>query len=103
MFGDEDIEAGDESAVAVGLVDPSTLLCVRGSRFGVDALRGEDGDARRVGAEARAVLADVRVGARSLGWDSQAVTPGQAGLVGRLLSPVADRLSPDRDACRPAP
>ena len=46
----------------VGFVDPASGLGVGDECFGVDALRGEHGNRRGVGAEAGTVLADVGVG-----------------------------------------
>lgn len=79
-FRQQGVEAGDEPAVAVGLVDPPTGLGIFCQRLGVDALGREHRDAGGVGAEARTVLADVGIGARTLGWGAQAVAAGEAGL-----------------------
>ena len=51
----------------VDFVDPAACLGVDEECLGVDALRGEHGGRCGVGAEAGAVLADVGVGAGSLG------------------------------------
>ena len=50
-----------------GFVGPAAALGVRGERGGVGALRAEHGEEAGVGAEVRAVLADVGIGAGSLG------------------------------------
>ena len=75
--------------MAIGLFDPPASLGVLGQGLGVDPLGGEHRDTRRVGAKARAVLADVRVGAGSLSRSPQAVATGKAGLDGGLVAPVA--------------
>ena len=52
---------------------------VAGQLLGVGFLGGEDGEVAGVGAEARAVLADVGVGAGALGGCAQAEPAGQPG------------------------
>ncbi len=54
----------------VGFVDPSSSFGVSGECLGVNTLGGEDPEVRGVGAEVRAVLANVRVGAGALRWCS---------------------------------
>ena len=88
-MADQRVEAFDEAAVASGFVAPAAGLGVLGQRLGVDALGGEDGKKRGLGAEVRAVLADVRVGADALGGGAQAVAAGESGLDERQLAPVA--------------
>ena len=85
---DEGVEAGEEFAVPVGFVDPASLFGVVGEGGGVDALRGQDCDRGGVGDEVGAVFADVGVGAGALGWCSQAVPAGEAGLDDRGVTPV---------------
>ena len=95
LLSQEGVEAGDEAAMAVGLVDPAPGLGVGRQRFGVDPLSREHRDAGGVGAEVGAVLADVGVGTRSLGRGTQAVATGETGLDGRRVAPVA--VAGDRD------
>src|SRR5271170_7568640 len=77
---DEVVEAGDELAVPAGFADPAAFFGVAGQLLGVGFLGCEDGEVAGVGAEARAVLADVGVGAGALGGCPQAEPAGQPGL-----------------------
>lgn len=58
-------------------VDPSAPFCVFGEVVGVDALRGEDGEVGGVGVKARAVLADIGIGAGAFRGCPQAATTGR--------------------------
>ena len=86
-LGDEPVEAFDEASVPGGFFAPAAGLGVGHQRLGVDAL-GEHGQEGGVGAEVRAVLADVGVGAGSLGEGAHAVTASEAGLDQRGAAPV---------------
>ena len=87
--GDQLVEAVGEAAVSVGFVGPAAGFGVRGERGGVGALGGEHGEEAGVGAEVRAVLADVGVGAGSLGGGAQAEPAGEPGLDRGGVFPVA--------------
>src|SRR5215471_15625571 len=87
-LGDEQVEPVDEAAVAGGLVAPAAGGGVGGERFGVGALQLQHRQEAGLGAEVRAVLADVGVGARALGGGAQAVAAGQPGLDQRRVPPV---------------
>ena len=65
--------------MAVGFVDPAAGLGVGGQRRSIDALRGKHWQVAGVGAEAGAVLADVRIRAGALGGSAQSVAAGEAG------------------------
>ena len=82
------VEAFDEAAVAGGFLAPAAGVGVGGQRRGVGALGGQDRQEGRFGAEVRAVLADVGVGAGSLGRGAQAVSAGQSRLDRRGVLPV---------------
>jgi hypothetical protein len=77
---DEVVEAGDELAVPVGFGDPAAFFGVAGQLLGAGFLGCQDREVSGVGAEARAVLADVGVGAGPLGGGAQAEPAGQPGL-----------------------
>ena len=66
-LADEQVEPVQEAAVAGGLVAPAAFGGVGGESFGVDSLQLQHREKGGVVAEVRAVLADVGVGARSLG------------------------------------
>ena len=66
-LGDERVESVKKSAVPVCFVDPTPVLGVGEQGLSVDALSAEHGDRGGVGSEAGAVLADVGVGAGTLG------------------------------------
>src|SRR5215471_1451854 len=79
-LGDEQVEPFDEAAVPGGLVAPAAGLRVGGEGFGIDPLQLQHGQEAGLGAEVRAVLADVGVSARALGGGAQAVAAGEPGL-----------------------
>src|SRR6266702_4697652 len=79
-LGDEQVEPLDEAAVAGGFLAPAPGLSVGGERLGVGALQLQHRQEAGPGAEVRAVLADVGVGAGALGGGAQAVAAGQPGL-----------------------
>jgi hypothetical protein len=83
------VEALDEASVAVGFADPAAGLGVAGEGFGVGALCCQHGEVADVGAEVRAVFADVGVGAGSLGLGADAEPAGEAGLDCGGVFPVA--------------
>src|SRR5947199_4661513 len=85
---DEQVEPVDEAAVPGSLVAPAAGGSVGGERFGVGALQLQYGQEAGLGAEVRAVLADVGIGAGALGGGAQAVPAGQPGLDQRRLPPV---------------
>ena len=87
-LGDEHVESFDEAAVAGGFLAPAAGLGVGGERFGVGALQLQDGQEAGLGAEVRAVLADVGVGAGALRGGAQAVAAGEPGLDQRRVPPV---------------
>src|SRR5947207_12708193 len=87
-LGDERIEAFDEAAVAVGLAAPAAGGGVGGEGFGVGALQLKHRQEAGLGAEVRAVLADVGVSARALGGGAQAVAAGQPRFDQRRVLPV---------------
>src|SRR5438477_9542536 len=62
-LGDEQVEPFDEAAVPGGFGAPAAGLRVGGERFGVGALQLQHRQEAGLGAEARAVLADVGVSA----------------------------------------
>src|SRR5438094_8973818 len=72
-LADEQVEPLDEAAVPGCLVAPAAGGGVGGERFGVGPLQLQHGQEAGLGAEVRAVLADVGVGARALGGGAQAV------------------------------
>src|ERR1035441_11071199 len=77
--GDQGVDALDEAAMTGDFGSPSPCLGVSEKRLGVDALEAQDRQEGLLGTEVRAVLADVRVGARSLGEAGQAVGAGEGG------------------------
>src|SRR6266566_6377626 len=79
-LGDEQVEPFEEAAVAGGFGAPAAGGGVGGEGFGVGALQLQYRQEAGLGAEVRAVLADVGVGARSLGGGTQAVPAGETGL-----------------------
>src|SRR6266705_4255318 len=87
-LGDEQVEPVDEAAVAGGFGAPAAGGGVGGEGFGVGALQLQYRQEAGLGAEVRAVLADVGVGARALGGGAQAVAAGQPGLNQRRFAPV---------------
>src|SRR5437867_10717284 len=72
-LADQQVEPFGEAAVAGGLGAPAAGGGVGGEGFGIGSLQLQDGQEAGVVAEVRAVLADVGVGARSLGGGAQAV------------------------------
>src|SRR5439155_20693770 len=87
-LADEQVEPVDEAAVPGSLVAPAAGGGVGGECFGVDALQLQHGQEAGPGAEVRAVLADVGIGAGALGGGAQAVPAGQPGFDQRRLAPV---------------
>src|SRR5690242_9578309 len=85
---DEQVEPVDEAAVAGGLVAPAAGGGGGGEGVGVGALQLQQGQEAGLGAEVRAVLADVGISAGALGGGAQAVAAGQPGLDQRRLAPV---------------
>jgi len=67
--------------VPVGFGGPAAGGGVSGEGFGVDALSGQHSQVAGVGAEVRAVLADVGVLAGALGLGAQAVPPASRALI----------------------
>ena len=78
-LGDEQVEPFDEALVAGRFVAPAAGLRVGGERLGVGALQLQHGQEAGLGAEVRAVLADVGVCAGALGGGAQADTRLPAG------------------------
>src|SRR6266566_8749628 len=68
---DEQVEPVEEAAVAGGFLAPAAGGGVGGEGLGVGALQLQHGQEAGLGAEVRAVLADVGVGARALGGGAQ--------------------------------
>src|SRR5215831_12954875 len=85
---DEQVEPFDEAAVPGGLVAPAAGLRVGGEGFGVDPLQLQHWQEAGLGAEVRAVLADVGVSAGALRGGAQAVAAGEPGLDQRRVAPV---------------
>src|SRR6266487_5268699 len=84
----EQVEPFDEAAVPGGLVAPAAGGGVCGERFSVGALQLQYRQEACLGAEVRAVLADVGVSAGTLGGGAQAVASGQPGFDQRRVAPV---------------
>ena len=80
-LGDEKVEPFDEAAVPGGFVAPAASLSV-------GPLQLQHWQEAGLGAEVRAVLADVGVGAGALRGGAQAVAAGEAGLDERRVAPV---------------
>src|SRR5215470_2870327 len=87
-LGDEQVEPVDEAAVAGGFLAPAAGGGVGGEGFGVGALQLQHGQEAGLGAEVRAVLADVGISARALGGGAQAVAASEPGLDQRRVPPV---------------
>src|SRR6266851_8501606 len=85
---DEQVEPLDEAAVAAGLAAPAAGGSDGGERFGVGVLQLQHGEEASLGAEVRAMFADVGIGARSLGGGAQAVPAGEPSLDQRRVPPV---------------
>src|SRR6516165_11162776 len=87
-LGDEKVEPFDEAAVPGGFVAPAASLSVGGEGLSVGPLQLQYWQEAGLGAEVRAVLADVGVGAGALRGGAQAVAAGEAGLDERRVAPV---------------
>src|ERR1700677_310050 len=78
-----------ELGVPICFADPPAVLRVFGELLGVGFLGGEHGQVAGVGAEVRAVLADVGVGAGTLGGSAEAESACQPGFDRRSVFPLA--------------
>ena len=85
---EQHVEAGDQRVVTGRFLGPAAVFGVGGQDGGVGALRGQDRPGGGVGVEARAVFADVGVGAGALCGGADAVPAGEAGLDAGCFPPV---------------
>ncbi len=74
--------------MAVCLACSAACLSIDNERLSIDPLSCENRATGGLGAEVGAVLADVGIGTRSLGWSAQAVSTGETCLDRRRIVPV---------------
>jgi len=96
ILNQERVEAADESSMAICLLDPAAGFSIVSECFGIDPLSREHQDTCSVRAEVGAVLADVGVGARTLGGSPKAVATTKPGSLKLSLVDKAGRCKTTR-------